>query len=443
VGEQHFDALVVGSGPAGSVAALVLARGGARVALVDKTRFPRDKACGDLIGPRGVQVLDELMIGVARAEHVGDMVVAGPTGREVRLPCYPGETYPGYAIAVPRLDLDAELRDAAVAVGAEPFVGRAAQAIGDDELEGFVLSTGERITADVVVGADGATSRVADAAGFVEDARVLWGFAVRTYVEAAVTSPRIFLWEPEPWHGFPGYGWAFPGLDGRANLGLGLGVLAERGAGARAMQSFGPFLDHLERCGIVDDSQRRRAAGDRLGGWLKMGMVGTTPARGRVMLVGDAAGLVNPLQGEGISQAIMSGRAAAECVLAGPETAAQRYRQWIGATFAPYQSVAASAHAALLPRSRAVAVAGRLLTAPGVGRAVSGGWSIFWNDLLDGAQPRPARALATTALGAGRAVTTPSRVRRWFTRELADRDHAAVSRGASEHGRSSGPVRRA
>ncbi len=59
---ERFDALVVGAGPAGSVAALVLARGGARVALLDKARFPRDKACGDLVGPRELQVLADLGI---------------------------------------------------------------------------------------------------------------------------------------------------------------------------------------------------------------------------------------------------------------------------------------------------------------------------------------------------------------------------------------------
>ena len=72
--------LVVGAGPAGSVAALVLARAGVRVALIDKAAFPRDKACGDLIGPRGVQILDDL--GIERpGGRVGDMEVVGPTGR--------------------------------------------------------------------------------------------------------------------------------------------------------------------------------------------------------------------------------------------------------------------------------------------------------------------------------------------------------------------------
>ena len=79
----------MGAGPAGSIAALVLARGGARVALVDKAIFPRDKACGDLLGPRGVQVLDDLGVTVAGSHTVGDMVVVGPTGRRVSLPSKP------------------------------------------------------------------------------------------------------------------------------------------------------------------------------------------------------------------------------------------------------------------------------------------------------------------------------------------------------------------
>src|SRR5437867_10372001 len=189
VGEERFDVLVVGSGPAGSIAALVLARGGARVALVDKARFPRDKACGDLVGPRGVQLLDDLGLKVPGAETVGDMVVVGPTGRRVRLPCRPGITYPGHGFAAPRAVLDETLREAAVSAGAEPFVGRAGAPLfrnqdGNGRLEGFELSSGTRLLADVVIGADGATSRVADAAGLTDPTRVLWGFALRAYVDA-------------------------------------------------------------------------------------------------------------------------------------------------------------------------------------------------------------------------------------------------------------------
>ena len=99
---RRFDVLVVGAGPAGSVAALVLARAGARVALVDKARFPRDKACGDFIGPRGLQVLADLDVCEPDGLDVGDMIVVGPTGRRVVLPCVPGLSYPGRARAVTR-----------------------------------------------------------------------------------------------------------------------------------------------------------------------------------------------------------------------------------------------------------------------------------------------------------------------------------------------------
>src|ERR1700690_2625331 len=130
--DQRFDALVVGSGPAGSIAALVLARGGARVALVDKMAFPRDKACGDLIGPRGVQLLHDLDLDMLGASHVSDMVVVGPTGNRVRLPAPPGRTYPGYGIVIQRSRFDATLQRAAVAAGAELLAGRADEPIGDE-----------------------------------------------------------------------------------------------------------------------------------------------------------------------------------------------------------------------------------------------------------------------------------------------------------------------
>src|SRR5215212_3721111 len=140
--DRRFDALVIGAGPAGSIAALVLARGGARVALVDKATFPRDKACGDLIGPRGVQLLRELRLDVHEAMRVTDMLVVGPTGNRVRLPAVAGRTYPGYGIVVPRSQFDAALHCAAIAAGAEFFAGRADVPIDDDgRLGGFVLSS--------------------------------------------------------------------------------------------------------------------------------------------------------------------------------------------------------------------------------------------------------------------------------------------------------------
>jgi geranylgeranyl reductase family protein len=411
----HFDALVVGSGPAGSIAATVLARGGARVALVDKAKFPRDKACGDLVGPRGVQLLTDLGIAIPGARTVDDMIVVGPTARRVRLPCYPGRTYPGHGFALRRVDFDAALRKAAVDAGAEALIDRAADPLwGGGGVEGFSLSSGTEVRADVMIGADGASSRVAAAANLVDPSRVLWGFAVRGYVEEAVELPYIVLWEHARWRGFPGYGWLFPGPDGRGNVGLGLGTLSTRAGAATAARELPAFVRTLCELGLL----RGAAPSSTLGGWLKLGMVGTNPARGRVLLTGDAAGLVNPLQGEGISQAMTSGRAAAQAVLADPARAAGLYRAYLADTYAPYHSTTAPAHRALLPRPRVVSAVGRALTAPALGSLLAPGWSIFWNDLLGGAQPSVPRAVAAVASGIGRTATARGRTRDWFTATL-------------------------
>ena len=127
---------------------------------------------------------------------------------------------------------------------------------------------------------------------------------------------------------------------------------------------------------------------------------------------------MNPLQGEGIAQAMDSGRAAAVAILGGMERAPDRYRAHLARTQAPYLSTTASIQRRLLRSPRLVAALTRGLTAPGVGRTLAGGWSIAWNNLLDGAAPSVATGLAATAAGLGHMLTARSADRSWITNHL-------------------------
>jgi geranylgeranyl reductase family protein len=428
VRETRFDVVVIGSGPGGSVAALVLARGGARVALVDKATFPREKACGDMVGPRGLRLLADLGLPTLEGPHVGDMLVVGPKGKRVRMPSAEGLTYPGHGTAVKRSSFDEMLHCAALEAGAVSFSARAEEPLiseGNSQgfsckgcIDGYRLSTGEELRADFVIGADGATSGVATAAGLVDPSRVLWGFAIRTYVPTPIELAAIVTWEPTPWKAFPGYGWAFPAAEG-ANIGLGIATRSDRHAGAQVVRALPAFLAHLGAIGLLPESTTE-PPGRPLGGWLKMGILGTTSAAGSVLLVGDAAGLINPLQGEGIAQAMSSGRLAAQAILAGPGHAAESYRSAIASAHLPYQRITAVAQSALVGRPWAVSTLVRLLTVVSGLDSVAGGWAVFWNELLDGAPPGRHRSVATAITRIGRTVTDRTEAARWFDRALGD-----------------------
>jgi menaquinone-9 beta-reductase len=149
-----------------------------------------------------------------------------------------------------------------------------------------------------------------------------------------------------------------------------------------------------------------------------MGMVGTTPAAGRAFLVGDAAGLVNPLQGEGIAQAMGSGRLAAEAILSETGDAAGLYRAQLAAAHLPYHQVAAAIQRASAGRPHAVAAIARFLVTVGRFDRFAGGWSVFWNELLEGAPRNEHRAIARAITWAGRASTAHTSTARWFKTAL-------------------------
>jgi geranylgeranyl reductase family protein len=381
---MRFDTAVVGAGPAGSIAACVLSRAGARTALIDPASFPRDKACGDLIGPRGVRLLEQLCITVPVETSGSDIILVGPTDNRARLVWKSGDTYADHAVAVPRSSLDNCLRDAALESGAIPVRGRVVDLVmGPDGLQELRLSDGSVARAGYVVGADGARSTVGLAANLVDSQRVLWGFAVRFYVQQTVETPIIVSFDNEKRRAFPGYGWLFPGGEGRSNLGLGVGTLQKPSRAIEVTRNLDGFVGELRERGVLN---RNATLTRRRGGWLKMGIAGTKPARGPVLLVGDAAGLVNPLQGEGIAQAMMSGRAAAEAILSGGDVSA-RYHRYLSTTFGRFHATAAALHAMTLTRPRILSAAARTLTAPSVARVISDAWVLYWNDLIDGALP--------------------------------------------------------
>src|SRR5712671_5208469 len=356
-----YDVVVAGAGPAGSIAALVLARSGARVALVDKAAFPRDKACGDLVGPRGVQILADLGLRVPDAGQGSDLLAVGPSGRRSRLPAFTGSSYPGHGIIVPRLVLDHALREAAVGAGAVPVRARitGVETGRGGRVDAVVSSDGQRLAGEVIIAADGALSPVARMAGMLDPQAALWGFAIRAYVPATVPLPLLVLLDASLWRIYPGYGWLFPGADGQANVGIGVGLGHDR----RQAQLRGDLARLVALLGQRGDLSADARPGPVMGGWLRMGGAGAPPAAGNVLLAGDAAGLINPLQGEGIGPAMVSARLAAECLLAGPGQAAAAYTDAVTAAFGRYMPGAAALQATLLRRPRTASAGVRLLTA--------------------------------------------------------------------------------
>jgi flavin-dependent dehydrogenase len=385
------------------------------VALIDKARFPRDKACGDLIGPRGVGVLLELGLRVEATRAVRDLRVIGPGGHEISMWCpTTDDAYPEYASYVRRTDLDNTLFNEAVRAGAVPIHGRVGDPIRHDcgRLIGVTLDSGRAVGAEFFIGADGSTTRLGQIGNLADPARGLWCFAIRTYLPSSLDAPYIVLWDDKPWKAFPGYGWIFPDGTGWANVGVGIGVGPNRSEGSRATRELDGFIDRMAHRGFIETAASEGLPPRRLGGWLRMGLAGTRVAAGNVLLAGDAAALVNPYQGEGISQAMTSGRAAATTILRAPARAAQAYTSIIWDLFGRHEAPAAAIQTKTLRHLRMASAAGHLLTRWPLANLLAESSAIYLGQLSDGAIPGRSLRTAKRIESVTKTITSRSKMRR-------------------------------
>jgi geranylgeranyl reductase family protein len=328
--EGEFDVAVVGGGPGGATAAAFLARAGVRTLLLDKAHFPRDKACGDAVCTKSVRILKELGLTSAvereTCARVSTQVLVGPQGRAVPLPFVDqaGEQRaPGIVYVIRRDRFDNVLFEHARSlpeVTALEGLAFADFLREDGRVAGIVATDAKggehRFRAKIVIGADGAMSKVAERAGAYDFSRKdhrHWIAAFRCYFRGVQGLSDMEL------HFFdelsPGYFWIFPVGGGEANIGAGMVESSVQGRDGRAkinlrkrtwellathprlrdrfsaaQQVEGSFRGWQLPCG----SERRPLAGD---GW---------------MLIGDAASLIDPFSGEGISNAMHSAKLAAQ-----------------------------------------------------------------------------------------------------------------------------------
>ncbi|XXF75080.1 NAD(P)/FAD-dependent oxidoreductase [Myxococcaceae bacterium GXIMD 01537] len=307
--------VIVGAGPAGASASTFLARQGARVTLLERGRFPRDKVCGDGCTPRAVWMLQRLGLGElpgsAPAAAIDSGHFVAPGGLAVDSPI-PAHIFGGRACVIPRAVLDERLAHNAVRAGADLREGLVVEGLERDA-KGVTVRCrgGEALRADVVLGCDGAPSVVRRVLGAPAFPASEEAFAVRAYYEEVKPShPSAFclFWEEAL---LPAYGWIFPLPEGRANVGVGMraDLLA---ASAHKL----PAL--LERFCASPRAKAELAGARRVGGVkghaIPFGSFARATDFDRALLLGDAAGFVNPLTGEGIEFALESGAFAAEAV---------------------------------------------------------------------------------------------------------------------------------
>jgi geranylgeranyl reductase family protein len=314
-----YDVVVVGGGPGGASTAYHLATGGARVLLVEKSAYPREKPCGDGLTPRGTAALDAMGLSDAYADwprNVGLRCHGGGHSLELPWPEVTGQ--PSFGLTQPRLDLDHLLARQAVKAGATLMTSTdvVRPLIADGVVTGVELRPeGEDaydVRADQLIAADGASSRIGQALGHTRDEKRPVAVAIRQYFRTERDEDPWLDSYLELWKGdrqLPGYGWVFPMGDGSVNIGLGL-LNATQSVNYRNL-----LADWVPEAGRDWGFTAEDAVAKPRSSPLPMG-ANRHPALHRgVLFVGDAAGMVNPFNGEGISYAMETGQMAAETSL--------------------------------------------------------------------------------------------------------------------------------
>ncbi|MEN3357307.1 MAG: menaquinone-9 beta-reductase [Mycobacteriales bacterium] len=349
-GQHDADVVVVGAGPGGATTAYYLAQAGLDVLLLEKSRFPREKVCGDGLTPRAVKSLIGMGIDVSESagwvRNRGLRVIGG--GRRLELPWPELASYPDFGLVRPRLDLDEMLVRQAEKAGARlhegstvtaPVLDRAGRLVG-------VSTKDASFHAPLVVAADGGSGRLALSLGIAKRDDRPMGVAVRRYY----TSPRthddhleswLELWDDSRQRLLPGYGWIFGVGDGTANVGLGILNSSAAFGHTDYRRLLSSWLGGLpDEWGFTEPN----ATGPVRGGGLPMGFNRVPHYARGLLLVGDAGGAVNPFNGEGIAYAMETGQLAAEHVAqalarpAGPgrERALEAYRAALRAEYGGY-----------------------------------------------------------------------------------------------------------
>lgn len=333
------DVVVVGGGPAGTAAAITLARSGREVLLVDRATFPRDKCCGDGLTTGALRILERLGLDASAVPSwtpVDDVVVRSPSGREVVYPLPRGRGL--YAAVARRIDLDAALVDLARAAGVKVADGHAVEGArpGDDRVTLDVAGIGP-VAARYAVGADGMWSPLRKALGAGEPGYLGEWHAFRQYFRGVgdrAANELVVWFEPDL---LPGYAWSFPLAGGRANVGFGI---QRDGRPTKHMKE--QWTELLRRPHIAAFLGPDAEPESPHKAWpipAHVGGAALHAAGGRALFVGDAAAATDPMTGEGIGQALLTGELAARAITAAgahrPDDAAATYERAVHRELVP------------------------------------------------------------------------------------------------------------